>query len=344
MAISVGRVLLSFLLMLAATMSARADGVADFFKGRTIEIYIGFTAGGAYDAYARLLARYMGPYIPGSPTVVAQNMPGAGSLQLANYLYNVAPKDGTAIATFGRGMAMEPLIGAGGARFDASKFLWLGSVANEVSLCVVWNSSPVQNWGEATKKEFTVGGLGAGADPDIFAAVLKNVFGAKLRVVSGYPGGNDVSIAMERGEVDGRCGWSWSAIKATRSAYLAEKRMGLLIQLALAKSPELPDVPLVVDLAKDERQRQVLRMIFSRQVIAWPFAAPPGLPADRASALRDAFAATMKDAGFLGDARKAGLEVDPVPGAEMDRLIAELYRTPADIVAEARKAASPDGK
>jgi tripartite-type tricarboxylate transporter receptor subunit TctC len=332
------------LLLLLPPTAARADAVSDFFHGKTVEIYIGFTAGGAYDAYARLIARYMGSHIPGNPTMVAQNMPGAGSLQLANFLYNVAPKDGTAIATFSRGAPMEPLIGSGAARFDASKFLWLGSVANEVSLCVVWKTSPVQDWSQATQKEFTVGGLGAGADPDIFAAVLRNVFGAKMRVVSGYPGGNDVSIAMERGEVDGRCGWSWSAIKATRSAYLKEKQMSLLIQLALAKSPELPDVPLVVDLARNERELQILKMIYSRQVIAWPFAAPPGLPADRASALRAGFDGTMKDTAFLAEAKKAGLEVDPVPGAEMDRLIAELYRTPPDIVAEAKKAAATDSK
>jgi len=338
------RALLALCLLLPPAISARADAVSDFFHGKTVTVYIGFTAGGGYDVYGRLIARYMGNHIPGNPTLVAQNMPGAGSLQLANYLYNVAPKDGTAIATFGRGEAVEPLIGNGGARFDASKFLWLGSVANEVSLCAVWQSSPVQRWSEATQKDFTVGGLGAGADPDIFAAVLKNVFGAKLRIVTGYPGGNDVTLAMERGEVDGRCGWSWSAIKATRLAYLQEHKMGLLIQLALQKSPELPDVPLVVDLARNERERQVLRMIFSRQVTAWPFAAPPGLPADRAAALRTAFDATMKDAGFLAEAKKAGLEVDPVPGAEMDRLIAELYRTPPDIVAEAKKAAATDSK
>ena len=338
------RALLAFCLLVLPAVSARADAVSDFFHGKTVTVYIGFTAGGGYDVYGRLIARYMGGHIPGNPTLVAQNMPGAGSLQLANYLYNVAPKDGTAIATFGRGEAVEPLIGNGGARFDASKFLWLGSVANEVSLCAVWQSSPVQRWSEATLKDFTVGGLGAGADPDIFAAVLKNVFGAKLRIVSGYPGGNDVTLAMERGEVDGRCGWSWSAIKATRLAYLQEHKMGLLIQLALQKSPDLPDVPLVVDLARNDRERQVLRMIFSRQVTAWPFAAPPGLPADRAAALRTAFDATMKDAGFLAEAKKAGLEVDPVPGADMDRLIAELYRTPPDIVAEAKKAAATDSK
>jgi tripartite-type tricarboxylate transporter receptor subunit TctC len=338
------RAVLTLCLLLSPFATARADAVSDFFHGKTVTVFIGFTAGGGYDVYGRLIARYMGNHIPGNPTLVAQNMPGAGSLQLANYLYNVAPKDGTAIATFGRGEAVEPLIGSGGARFDASKFLWLGSVANEVSLCAVWQSSPVQRWSEATQKEFTVGGLGAGADPDIFAAVLKNVFGAKLRIVSGYPGGNDVTLAMERGEVDGRCGWSWSAIKATRFAYLQEHKMGLLIQLALQKSPDLPDVPLVTDLARNDRERQVLRMIFSRQVTAWPYAAPPGLPADRAAALRAAFDATMKDPGFLAEARKAGLEVDPVPGAEMDRLIAELYKTPPDIVAKAKKAAASESK
>ena len=335
--------LLALCLLLPAA-AARADAVSDFFHGKTVTVYIGFTAGGGYDVYGRLITRYMSAHIPGNPTMVAQNMPGAGSLQLANYLYNVAPKDGTAIATFSRGAPMEPLIGSGAARFDASKFLWLGSIANEVSLCVVWKSSPVQNWAEATQKEFTVGGLGAGADPDIFAAVLKNVFGAKLRIVSGYPGGNDVTLAMERGEVDGRCGWSWSAIKATRLDYLKQHKMGLLIQLALHKSPDLPDVPLVLDLARNDKEKQILTMIFSRQVTAWPFAAPPGLPADRAAALRAAFDATMKDEGFLAEAKKAGLEVDPVPGAEMDRLIAELYRTPPDIIAEAKKAVALDAK
>ena len=338
------RSLLALCVLLLPLAPARADSVSDFFHGKTVTVFIGFTAGGGYDVYGRLITRYMGNHIPGNPTMVAQNMPGAGSLQLANYLYNVAPKDGTAIATFGRGEAVEPLIGNGGARFDATKFLWLGSVANEVSACAVWQTSPVQKWSEATQKEFTVGGLGAGADPDIFAAVLKNVFGAKLRIVSGYPGGNDVTLAMERGEVDGRCGWSWSAIKATRLAYLQEHKMSLLIQLALKKSPELPDVPLVLDLARTEKEKQILTMIFSRQVTAWPFAAPPGLPADRAAALRAAFDATMKDAGFLAEAKKAGLEVDPVPGAEMDRLIAQLYKTPPEIVAEAKKAVAIETK
>jgi len=315
---------------------ARPEPVADFYRGRSITLVIGYSAGGGYDAYGRVLARHLGKHIPGNPAIVAQNMPGAGSLRSANYLYNVAPKDGTVIGHFSRGMAMEPLIGTSATAFDARKFIWLGSGTDEVSVCVIWHASRVKTWNDMLTIPFTVGGEGTGSDPDIFSAVVRNVFGARLKLVSGYPGTAEVALAIERGEVDGRCGWSWSSLKLTKPDWIAGKRVNLVTQLALKKSPELPDVPLIFDFATTERQRQILKLMLSRQSMARPFAAPPDLPEDRKAALRTAFDRTMADAEFLAEAKQRGLEVNPVSGADIDRLVGELYQTPSDIVGELR--------
>jgi tripartite-type tricarboxylate transporter receptor subunit TctC len=323
-------------LVLSLAAPARAEPVADFYRGRSVTLVIGYSAGGGYDAYGRVLARHLGRHIPGNPAIVAQNMPGAGSLRSANYLYNVAPKDGTVIGHFSRGMAMEPLIGTSATQFDARKFTWLGSGTDEVSVCVTWHASRVKSWNDMLTIPFTVGGEGTGSDPDIFSAVVRNVFGVKLKLVSGYPGTAEVALAIERGEVDGRCGWSWSSLKLTKPDWIAGKRVNLVAQLALNKSPELPDVPLIFDFATTERQRQILKLMLSRQSMARPFAAPPDLPEDRKAALRTAFDRTMADAEFLAEARQRGLEVNPVSGAEIDKLVSELYQTPADIVAELR--------
>jgi tripartite-type tricarboxylate transporter receptor subunit TctC len=321
---------------LSLAAPAPAEPVADFYRGRSITLVIGYSAGGGYDAYGRVLARHLGRHIPGNPAIVAQNMPGAGSLRSANYLYNVAPKDGTVIGHFSRGMAMEPLIGTSATQFDARKFTWLGSGTDEVSVCVTWHASRVKSWSDMLTIPFTVGGEGTGSDPDIFSAVVRNVFGVKLKLVSGYPGTAEVALAIERGEVDGRCGWSWSSLKLTKPDWIAGKRVNLVAQLALNKSPELPDVPLIFDFATTDRQRQILKLMLSRQSMARPFAAPPDLPEDRRTALRTAFDRTMADAEFLAEARQRGLEVNPVSGAEIDKLVSELYQTPADIVAELR--------
>jgi len=322
--------------VLATTVATAADPVADFYRGRSVALIIGYSVGGGYDAYGRVVARHLGKHIPGSPTVIPQNMPGAGSLRAANYLYNIAPKDGTALAHFSRGMAMEPLIGTSATQFDARKFTWLGSGTDEVSVCLTWHASRVRTWNDMLTIPFTVGGEGSGSDPDIFAAVLRNALGVKIKLVSGYPGTAEVSLAIERGELDGRCGWSWSSLKLTKRDWIAEKRINLILQLALQKSPELPDVPLIVDFADNERQRQILRLVLSRQSMARPFAAPPGLPQERAAALRLAFERTMADPEFLAEAAQRGIEVNPVTGAEIDKLLAELYGTAPDIVARTR--------
>jgi tripartite-type tricarboxylate transporter receptor subunit TctC len=320
------------LLALGAVTPATADPVADFFRGKTINLLIGYTSGGGYDLNARVLAKHMGRHIPGNPTIVPQNMPGAGSLRAANVLYNVAPKDGTSFGMIGRGMAMEPLIGASQAQYDSRRFTWLGSVSDQVSLCATWHSSPIKTWNDMLTTPFTVAGEGSGSDPDMFTTMIRNLFGVKVRLVSGYPGGPEMNLAMERGEVDGRCGWSWSSIKITRPDWVADKKINLPLQMALHKAKDLPDVPLIIDVARDERERQILKLVLARQQMGWPFLAPPGLPAERALALRQAFEATMKDPDYLAEARQRTLDVNPMTGGEIDQLIGELYQTPADVI------------
>jgi tripartite-type tricarboxylate transporter receptor subunit TctC len=329
-----------FGLAAALSLSACSDTSApeDFYRGETIQVYIGLSPGGAYDVYARMLARHMGKHIPGNPRLVPSNMEGAGSLTLTNYLYNVAPKDGTVIGTINRGAPFEPLIGeANLARFDPAQFTWIGSVANEVSICAAWERAGIDTFDQLLTRELTVGGTGSGADTNQFPKIMNGVLGTKLKVVSGYPGGNNIDLAMERGEVDGRCGWSWSSIVSTRKAWLDSGSIKVLVQLALEKHPDLPDVPLIMDYAKTDEERAMLRLIFSRSALGCPFLAPPGIPAERAAILRKAFDDTMKDPEFLAEAAQALLEVAPVRGEELQRLIADIYQTPKDVVDKARE-------
>jgi len=326
------------LLAVAAGLSvsaASAQSPAEFYKGKNVDLYIGYSVGGGYDVYARIVARHMGKHIPGNPTVVPKNMIGAGSLVLANWLYNVGSKEGTAFGIIGRGTGFDPLLGKKGAQFDATKFNWIGSANNEVSVCVSWHTTGITNIEQLYGKELTVGGTGASADTDQFPRVTNSVLGTKFKVVTGYPGGSDVGLAMERGEVMGRCGWSYSSVKTTHPNWLAEKKVNLLVQLALAKHPELPDVPLIVDLAKNDEQKQILKIIFARQVMGRPFLAPPSVPPDRVAALRKAFMDTMNDKDFIAEAEKAQLEITPVSGDELQKLVQELYATPPQIAQKA---------
>src|SRR5262249_40985022 len=259
-----------------AVAAAPAQDVADFYKGKNVELYIGYSVGGGYDLWARVLARHIGRHIPGNPTIVVKNMEGAGSLRLANWLYRIGPKDGSVFGTIGRGTRFDPLLGHQGGQFDATKFTWIGRGNHEVSVCVSFEGrAGVTKFDDLLTKEMTVGGTGASADTDQFPKVLNGVLGTKMKIVSGYPGGNDVVLAMERGELQGRCGWSWSSVKATHGSRIAEKKLNILAQLALQKHPDLPDVPLIVDLAKTDEDRQILKLIFARQVMGRPFLAPP---------------------------------------------------------------------
>src|SRR5262249_10605054 len=239
----------ALIFVLAALVApARAQSVEEFYRGKTVNLIIGYSVGGGYDLYGRLLARHIGKHIQGRPAIVAQNMTGAGSLRAAQYLYSVAPKDGTAFGTFGRTIVTTPLVTPASGAFDGTKFSWIGSITNEVSTCVTWHTSRVKVWKDILEHEGTMGGLGPGADPDIHAILYKNVFGAKVKLVTGYPGTNDAALAMERGEVDGLCGMSWSTLTSRHAQEMKEKKINILIQAALKKQPELPDVPLATEL------------------------------------------------------------------------------------------------
>jgi tripartite-type tricarboxylate transporter receptor subunit TctC len=341
--VSLGTAMLRWIVIggvgIAAFMSApaRASSVETFYKGRSISLFIGFSAGSGYDIYARLLARYIGRYIPGNPSVIPQNMPGGGSLKVANYMYSVAAKDGSAIATISRSLPVEPLLSE--TPFDGRKFTWIGNIANNASLCATWHTTGIKTWQDVLTKPFALSTQGAGTDPHIFALILRNVFGAKVKIVSGYPGGSEMNLAMERGEVDGRCGWSWDSIKSTRPDWLRDKKINLLTVFALERGPEVPaDVPLAIDLATTDEQKEILRMHLAGQALGRPFLAPPGIPDDRKAALRAAFDATMKDPDFVADITKASLEVSPMGGAEIDRLLAEIYATPKDVIEKAKQA------
>jgi tripartite-type tricarboxylate transporter receptor subunit TctC len=331
----VAAALLTFAPMSLAQPAAYAQSPAEFYKGRNVELYVGYSVGGAYDLYARVLARHLGKHIPGSPTIIPKNMEGAGSLRLANWLYNVGAKDGTVLATIGRGTAFDPLLGSKGAQFRADKFTWIGSANNEVSVCVAWKTSGIIGFEDTLSKELIVGGTGQAADTDQFPRILNGVLGTKFRIVTGYPGGNDVTLAMERGEVKGRCGWSWSSVLSTHKRWIEDKSISVLVQLSLNKHPDLPDVPLVMDFAKTEDQQQMFKLIFARQVMGRPYLAPPDVPKDRAEALRKAFMDTMKDSEFLADAEKSQLEINPVDGAEVEKLVKELYQTPKPLADKA---------
>jgi hypothetical protein len=321
---------------------AWADSVADFYKSRSVSMIIGYSVGGGYDAYARLLARYIGRHIPGEPSIVPQQMTGAGSLRAANYLFSVAPKDGSVLGTFSRSMGIAPLLGQ--AEFDSRKFSWLGSMTDDDTTCVTWNSSPIKTWDDFLNKPSKLGGLGADADPDIWALLYKNVFGAKVQLVSGYPGTNDVVLAMERGEVDGLCGLSWSTIKTRHAEWLISHAATIIVQAALKKEPQIAAVPLATDLVTKPEQLQIIRLLLASQAMARPFVAPPDIPADRKLALIAAFDATMRDADFLGEAQKLNFEIHPVSAATIDGLLAEVYATPKDVLVRAAKAISSAGQ
>jgi tripartite-type tricarboxylate transporter receptor subunit TctC len=321
---------------------AFAAGVEDFYKSRNVTLVIGYSVGGGYDAYGRLLGRYIGKHIPGNPSIVPEQMTGAGSLRSANFIYSVAAKDGSVFGTFSRSMGISPLVDK--AEFDSRKFTWLGSVTDDNTICVTWNTSAVKTWDDFLAKPSKFGGEGAGADPDIWTLLYKNVFGAKAQLVSGYPGTNDTVLAMERGEIDGLCGISWSTIKTRHPEWLTGHAVNIIVQAALKKEPEIASVPLATDLVKSPEQLQIVKLLLVSQAMARPFAAPPDIPADRKAALIAAFDATMKDADFLAEAQKLNFDVRPVTAAAIDAMLAEVYQTPKDVIARAAKAISSEGQ
>jgi tripartite-type tricarboxylate transporter receptor subunit TctC len=327
--------------LVAAVCASASAAPAPTYKGKTLTLYIGYSAGGGYDVYGREVARFIGKHLPGNPTVVPENMEGAGSLRLANYLANVAPKDGTAIGIISNGTAFDPILGQPGAAFKGTDFFWLGSANNEVSVCVTMASSPIKTIADAIAHQVTVGATGGSDDTAQFPRVLDGTIGTKFKVVTGYPGGNDVVVAMERGEVEGRCGWSWSSVMSTKGDWVKTGKLNVLVQTALTKHKDLPNVPLVTDLAKTPEQKEILTMIFARQTMGRPFLAPPGLDPAYGALLRKAFADTLTDPDFLAEAKKINLEVNPVSGEDITALVQKIYATPPAVAHEAAALLQP---
>ena len=326
---------------LCGAAHAQNDPVS--FAGKQIKLLIGYSPTGyGYDTYGRLLARHMGKYLPGNPAIVAQNKPGAGSLNLANYLYNAAAKDGTEIAMVGRGVALEPLLSgvASNALFDATRFAWLGSMNKEVSGFYIRQHGPAATLQEILAGTILrVGATGAGGDQVIFTAALNALLGTKLKTIAGYPGTNEILLALERGEIDGIVGHSWGVVRSGKKDLLQSGRLKIILQLSLHKHKELPDVPLVTELTRGE-DRDVLELIFSRQSMGRPVVAPPGTDARAVLALRDAFTAAMHDPQLIAEAARMDLEIDFASGTDVQALVERLYQTPRGVIARAQAIAA----
>jgi tripartite-type tricarboxylate transporter receptor subunit TctC len=327
------------LVVFAALGPARAqDAVAQFYKGKQVNLYVGSSAGGGYDSYARLLARRFAGYIPGNPTVLPQNMPGAGSNKLAAYIYSVAPRDGTAIGAIFSGAILQPLLGDP-VQHDPSKFVYLGNANREVFLCLARTDASVQSFKDVLTRELIVGATNEGGSTRDFTAMLDNLLGAKLRIVTGYPGSNEIMLAIERNEVQGACGFGWSSVAPQRSRLLDSGLVRVLVQLATSGHPELDrlGVPLAIDFAKTDDDRKVMELVFSQLIFGRPFILPPGVPAERVEALRRAFVAALRDKDTVAEARNMQLDLDPLSGAEVQAEVAKAYEMPTRIVERARQ-------
>lgn len=322
----------------ALAVPAGADELADFYKANPITIVVGFGVGGGYDVYSRTLTRHMGKHMPGAPNLVVRNMPGAGSMAAANYIYNNAPKDGTQFATFSRSIPTQPLFDKTGVQFDALKLNWIGSPASEVSVVFSPVEKKFRTIEDLRARSMAVPASGLGADSAVYPFVINALLGTKMKVVTGYQGSGDFMLAIERGEVDGMGGSSISTLRSTRPQWLKENKIDLILQIALRKHPDYPNVPLALDFVTDASDRKVMELIFSRQEIAFPYAAPPGVPADRLAALRKGFADTLRDPAFVQEATKMGLEVSPVSGEEVLKILTSAYSTSSDLVERARQA------
>ncbi len=320
-----------------APCAAFAQASADFYKGKSIRLLIGFGPGGGYDIYARAVAQHIGKHIPGAPSIVPQNMPGAGSVLVANHLANVAPRDGTVIGAFASGVPSVPLLTPEQAKFDASALSWIGSANNEVQIDYVWHTAPATTIDAVRQREVILGATGPGAASVDFPLMVNEILGFKYKLITGYKGTAEINLAMERGEVHGVAGLTWAGTRSATPEWVREKKIVIIAQYGQKPHPDLPDVPLVIDLAKNERDRQALNLIFSRQEIGRPFAAPPALPPERLTMLRRAFDATMKDPEFLADAERAKLDILPVDGETVATMVASLAATPPDVVARVRR-------
>lgn len=327
--------------IVTGTTSANADALSDFYKGKTVSIVVGHEVGTGFDVYSRVLIRHMGRYIPGNPNMLVQNMLGASGVTSANWLYNVAPKDGTVMGTFAQTVPLEPLFGNQAARYDATRLVWIGNMESSIAICGVTKASGIQTFDDMRKREVLMGATGATGPLVKSALAVKNLLGAQIKVIGGYKGSADVKLAMNRGEVQGICGLPWSTVKSFWKTELEAGEFKPIIQISGDKSSEIGDIPHARDFIKTDRDRALSGLLFGVQELGRVYAAPPETPVERVAALRKAFMETMSDKEFLSDATKTGIDIIPMDGEKLTRMWAEFTSTPAAIVEEAKKATLP---
>jgi tripartite-type tricarboxylate transporter receptor subunit TctC len=338
-----GRALGALLLIGALALwsaAARADAVEDFYKGRTLTVYIASGPGGGYDAYGRLLAQYIVAHLPGHPQSVASNMTGAGGRTLANFLYNKAPKDGTAIGILQAPLIMDPVLygkDAQGVLYDPLKFAWIGSLDQFTPIAVVMNTFGVKTLDQAKGKEIKFGSSGGDVSERLYANILNTMLGTDFIAVPGYSGSSEIALAMDRGEIPAFVGWYWAGMKRTKPEWLEKNLITVLVQFGITPNPEIK-APFILDLLKNPDDKQVVRTAIAQLAMARPFTAPPNTPPDRVAALRAAFDATIKDPAFLADAKQQQLDITPYSGAQIDALMKDIYATPPELVARVRAA------
>jgi tripartite-type tricarboxylate transporter receptor subunit TctC len=321
---------------LATVSGAGAQSVEEFYKKTQLSVYVGSGAGGGFDEIARVFSMHFVRHLPGQPTPIVKNMPGAGGLLNVNFMYAQAPRDGSAIAAPFNTVFMLPLFGDPAAKFDARKFTWIGSLDKQTGTCVVWHTSDIKTLQDASKREVQVGATGVNATPAIFSNMMNTLFGTRFKVISGYTT-NEMRFALERGETEGVCGLAWQTYKAVQPGWIENKLIRPIAQMGLVKNRDLPDVPLAIDLLKDPVERKVFELVVLPQEFGRPFIAPPGVPADRAAAMIKAFAQTLTDPAFLADAAKIRLSLDPLTGEEIMRLLDEAHAAPKDVIERAAK-------
>lgn len=325
------------LLFATSAIASAQEDVAAFYKGKTVRMIVGIGVGSGYDVNARLLARHLGNHIPGNPTIIVQNQPGAGSVTMTNQLYTAGPFDGTAIGAAFAGMPTIPLLQSTAVHFDPTKLNWLGNTNRETHVAYVWHTVPIRSLAEVKSKELIMGAQAPGSSQVDFPLVANALFGYKFKVVTGYQSTAKINLALESGEVHGLIA-AWTTLKTLSSQWLTEKKIRIIAQWALRKNPELPDVPSMLDLASTDAERDALRLVMARLDIGRPFLLPPNVPADRVRALRRAFDATMKDPAFLAEADKLKVDIDPMTGEQLATFVEQVFRTPAETVKRVRTA------
>jgi tripartite-type tricarboxylate transporter receptor subunit TctC len=308
----------------------------DFYQDKQIKLVVGSDPGGGYDTYARVLARHWSNHIPGKPQIVIQNMPGAGGLKTANFIAHVAPKDGLTVGALQNNVGYEPMMGISGgkenAQFDVLKMNWIGSMAKGVAVTVFWNPPPVKNFQELMQKEVTTGSTGAATSNTIYARLMNSILGTKFKIIHGYTNQPPIWLAMERGELQGSAGPFYSSLRTSKPEYLRDNKITIIVQIALEKHPDLPNVPLLLDFAKTPDDRQEMELAVASLLMGRPYVLPEGVPADRVKILQDSFMAAMKDPALLQDAEKLKLEINAIDGTAVHQLLAKMYQTPQPII------------